>query len=57
MLSTNLCGVYNMYRMKLGRKRLFNNPQRVKTYRGVRRTQRYTFGSANRRKWPRDWGM
>lgn len=57
MLLISLCVGYNMYRMKLGRKRLFNNPQRVKTYRGVRRTQRYSFGSANRRKWPRDWGM
>ena len=46
-----------MYRMKLGNKRLFNNSQKVKTRRGTRRTQRYAFGSANRRKWSRDWGM
>lgn len=46
-----------MRRMKLGHKRLFNNPQRVKTPRGFRRTQKFSFSSFNYRKWPRNWGM
>lgn len=45
-----------MYKFKLGHKRLFNNPQKVRTRRGIKRTQKFVF-KKNRRKMPKDRGM